>query len=232
MSEEKTVNKKLARRIIYVDASFNNEINETKISLYDKEINKLDTLILIKPTNSNEAEKYAILYACLYTKKKNIDMQRVHILNDNQSATKDEKILDICKYFGVNISWIPREVNVIADNGTKLEVNIKLEESNILEVFYDIVMNKCTSTKEKDTVVSLNNKKDMVIVPKVENVKNILMNALRHTKIKDKPYVSLGQVGKFLMEKNPTFKFTSLKKEIEKYQDDFVIVNNNYVKIK
>jgi len=222
--EEPTVANSNVRRIIYVDASYNHETKESKISLYDKEINKLDTLILTRPNNSGEAEKFSILYACLYTKKKGLDGQKIHILNDNFGATTDRKILEICKYFGVNVSWIPREINIIADNGTKLEANIKIEDSNILEVFYDLLIDESFSVDGVEKV------------DKIDNIstrkKNILKNAIRHTKVENKPYVSIGQVGKYLKANNPTYEYSSLKKELEKYEDDFVIVDNNYVKIK
>jgi len=57
------------RRIIYVDASFSNETKESKICLYDVDENKIDTLITKMPTSSSFAERYAIVYACLYAKK-------------------------------------------------------------------------------------------------------------------------------------------------------------------
>ncbi|SFV52236.1 hypothetical protein MNB_SV-6-1195 [hydrothermal vent metagenome] len=217
------------RRIIYVDASYNSETKESKISLYDKEISKLDTLILTYPNNSSEAEKSAILYACLYSKKKAIEDRKIHILNDNFNATVDEKILDICKYFGVNVSWIPREINAIADKGTKLDVNIGEQESNLLEVFYDLTINKCILDTENSNLNMTSENKSIEVSSKT---KNILINAIRHSTVENKPYVSIGQVGKYLKENNPTFEYGQLKKELEKYPDDFIVIDNNYTKLK
>ena len=219
-------NKLCIRRIIYVDASFNNIDSEAKISLYDKEINKLDTLLITNISNSNEAEKYAILNACIYIKKKNIENRKIHILNDNLTATKDKKILKICQYFEVNISWIPREINEIADKGSKLDINIKEEESNNLKLFYDILI--------KSTLIEIN-------IPLNNNIdkedgdkrKNILKNAIRNClSLQDKSYISIGEVGKYLKEHNPTFEYTQLKKEFLNYSNDFIIVNDNFVRLK
>jgi len=229
VTETTQTNSSTQRRIIYVDASYNSETEESKISLYDKEINKLDTLILTHPVNSSEAEKSAILYACLYSKKRAIKDRKIHILNDNFNATKDDKILKICKYFGVNVSWIPREINAIADNGTKLNVNIGDQESNLLELFYDLMMNQCLFDIETSDIKATLEKQSPETI---EKNKNILKNAIRHSKDDNKPYVSIGQVGKYLKANNASYRYTSLKKELEKYPDDFVVVDNNYTKLK
>ena len=221
--EEPTVANSNARRIIYVDASYNHETKESKISLYDKEIGKLDTLTLNKPSNSGEAEKAAVLYACIYKIKKDLNNQKIHILNDNTSAVNDKNILIICKYFNVNVSWIPREVNIIADKGTKLETNINQEESRIVEMLYDILVDDTMSLISKTKKIYIEDKKNTVAT---------LKKALNHTKSGENNIAAIGQVGKYLKENNPTFKYSSLKKELEKYEDDFVIVDNNYVKIK
>ncbi len=223
MDEIKVLN--YDRRIIYVDASFNNETSEAKISLYDKEISKLDTLLISNASNSGEAERYAILYACLYVKKKNITDRKIHILNDNYNATKNEKILNICKYVGANLSWIPREINEIADKGSKLDVNIKEEESSTLEFFYDIMIKNLVLTVDKQVEKKIDK-------PVLNKTKKILKNAIKQLKVKNKPYVPIGEVGKYLKTNNPSFKYSQLKNELLKYKDDFVIVKENYVKIK
>ncbi|MEA2028271.1 MAG: hypothetical protein U9N49_04790 [Campylobacterota bacterium] len=203
----------ITRKILYVDASFDNETKEAKISLYDKEDNRLDTLLIKKASNNNEAEKYAILYACIYTKKKNIFSRKVHILNDNYNATQDEQILRICQYFQVGISWIPREINAIADKGTKLDINIKEKESNMLELFYDILINNPFENATKDC-----------------KKRDILLHAVNQLTLNNVSQVSIGQVGKYLKDNNPFFEYSSLKKELEKY-DDFIIMDND-VKLK
>ena len=212
------------RRIIYVDASFNNTTKESKISLYDKEIGKLDTLFLSKPKSSSEAEKFGIVYACLYAKTNDMKGQRVHILNDNNGAVQNSKILDICNNFDITLSWIPREINEIADKGTKLSNNIKAHAIQVLELFYDLMMNRCSFNNSSILVV----KKDKDKITDFD--KNILTNAIRNSKLKDNNLVSLGEIGKYIKENNPTYKYTSLKKEIEKYSNDFIIIDNNFVR--
>jgi len=216
----------IARRILYVDASFNNITEESKISLYDKDIGKLDTLILSKPTNSSEAEKYGIVYACLYSQINDMNGQKVHILNDNSGAVQNNKILDICKNFNLTLSWIPREINEIADKGTKLANNIKEHDIKVLELFYDLMINKCSFNK-----IPIFIKEDTDEIPEIDKIKNILKNAIRHSKLKDNTLVSIGEVGKYLIKNNPTYTYPSLKKELEKYLNDFQIINNNFVKI-
>ncbi len=217
----------IARRIIYVDASFNNTTKESKISLYDKDIGKLDTLILNTPKSSNEAEKYGIVYACLYTQINDMNGQRVHILNDNNGAVQNTKILDICKKFNITLSWIPREINEIADKGTKLENNIKEHNIKVLELFYDLMINKCSFNKM--SILTIN--EDIDEIPETDKIKNILQNAIRHSKLKDKSLIPLGAIGKYLIKNNPTYTYSSLKKEIEKYPNDFQVINNNFIKI-
>jgi len=213
MNEENQLKNNTVRRIIYVDASLNQETKESTISLFDPEINKLDTLKTNAPPSSSKAEIYAVLYACLYVRKQGIKDRKIHILNDNYSAVTNPKIENLCKDMNINISWIPREINVIADKGTKQESNIKISSSNILEFFYELIFGKD---------ISIENIKD----------KDILMNALKNSKDKDKPYASLGEIGKYLKSNNPTYTYSSLKQEFLKYDKYFTIVDDNYIEIK
>ena len=120
------------RRIIYVDASTIN--SESKVSIYDTENNLTHTLDLINISNNNLAEKYAVLNAILYIVKNNFT--NAHILSDNLAATQDKKVVELAKEEGISISWIPREINVIADKITKLEATQKEKDWNILNCFY------------------------------------------------------------------------------------------------
>lgn len=120
------------RRIIYVDASTIN--SESKVSIYDRENNLTHTLDLINISNNNLAEKYAVLNAILYIVKNNFT--NAHILSDNLAATQDKKVVELAKEEGISISWIPREINVIADKMTKLEATQKEKDWNILNCFY------------------------------------------------------------------------------------------------
>lgn len=120
------------RRIIYVDASTINQ--ESKVSIYDTGNNLTHTLDLIEVNNNNLAEKYAVLNAVLYVVKNNF--KNAHILSDNLAATQDKKITELIKEQGISISWIPREINVIADKITKLDATQKEKDWNLLNFFY------------------------------------------------------------------------------------------------
>ena len=216
--EDKIVTVSSGRRIIYVDATFNKDTNESKISLFDPEINQKNILVLNKPSSISKAEQCAILYGCLYVKKMGIENRKVYILNDNQAAVNNTKIINVCKKLNIGISWIPREINEIADEGTKSDTNMGNEESNILSLFYELVIE---SESERNTVSKNDETKNITI----------LKNAINHSKNEQKPYVSIGQVGKYLKANNPTYKYSSLKNELLKYENNFAIVDKNYVKI-
>ncbi len=221
-------NNRISRRIIYVDASFSSQTKESKICLYDVDENKVDTLTTTMPTSSSFAERYAIVYGCLYSKKLNISDKKIHILNDNYGATTHTKIKELCSILNISISWIPREINTIADKGTQDSCNIQVEDVHICDLFYELMIEKnmtnkdCINIKQENIVQKINTN---------NSEKNILLNALRYSKIENKPYVSLGQVGKYLKKNHPSFHYISLKKILEKYPKDFSIVKNNYVKI-
>ena len=206
------------RRIIYVDAYFDRETGKSKISLYDPEENQKNILTVSAPTSTTRAEQCAILYGCMYLQKIGNE-RRAYILNDNQGAITNTKIVEVCKKLNLGVSWIPREINTIADEGIRLEDNIDPSEANILIMFYNLIFEDGHVKKES----SSNNQK-------IENEKSILQKAVQASKKVDKPYVAIGQIGKHLKENYPNFKYNSLKKEFMKYEQDFVIVNNNFVK--
>jgi len=218
------------KRILYVDASFNNESKLSKVSLYDKEIDKLETLVLTKPQSSGEAERYAILYVCLYSQLNGIADKKIHILNDNYGAVNHKKIIEIIKYYKMGLSWIPREINCIADSGTRSEINVPNESSIILEMFYDIVMNNELTfvIKTKDTIPKVNIPEKP---PVVLSHCNILRGVVENLIPINAPYVLISQVGTYLKANYPEFKYTLLKKEFLKCGNDFKIIDDRYVKI-
>jgi hypothetical protein len=223
-------NNRPIRRIIYVDASFNNETKESKICLYDVDIDKINTLSTNIPTSSSFAERYAIMYACLYAKKFNLLDKKVHILNDNYSATIHTKIKELCFNLNISLSWIPREINKIADQGTQYNCNISIEDANIYDLFYELIIDNNKIDKEP-----LKTPKQIKVENETKNITNekkILINAFQASKIENKPYIALGEIGKFLKKNNPSFTYSSLKKILEKYPKNFTIVNKNYVKLK
>jgi len=124
------------RRILYVDASV--EESMSKISLYDTGNNLTNILELQNISKSNIAENYALLYAILYVVKNNL--HNCHILSDNQQSTQNKKIIKIAQDKSIAISWIPREINVIADKITKLNTTVKIKEWYILDMFYNLIM--------------------------------------------------------------------------------------------
>ena len=123
------------RRILYVDATVMDDI--TKISLYDKENNLTNILELIDVKDNNIAERYAILYAILYSVKNNL--ANCHILSDNLQATQNKQIVEFCKNRKIALSWIPREINIIADKVVKLKPTVKAKEWYILKLFYEMI---------------------------------------------------------------------------------------------
>lgn len=212
-----------ARRIIYVDASFSSETKESKICLYDLDENKIDTLITKMPTSSAYAERYGIVYACLYAKKLDLLDKKVHILNDNYSATTHAKIKELCSILNISLSWIPREINQIADNGTQNNCNIDVKDTNICDLFYELMIVNDNENKDRSNTKLVKSEEKISIN---QNEKDILINAFRHSKIENKPNVSLGQIGKYLKNNNPTFTYSSLKKVLEKYPKNFTIVSH------
>lgn len=110
------------RRIIYVDAG-ENENKEFQIALFDPEINLTSIVKLLNVDNNNVAEKYAVVNAITYVKSKNI--KKAIILSDNQAAAVDKDILKICEKYKIKLSWIPREINVVADKVAKLQATKK-----------------------------------------------------------------------------------------------------------
>lgn len=123
------------RRIIYVDAG-NKDSEVFKISLYDVESNATHIMELVEVDDNNEAEKYAVFYAIFYINRNNID--NCMILCDNNSAVVDNTIKTLAKKLKISISWIPREINKIADKTCKLDSTLKDSDFNTLKLFIDL----------------------------------------------------------------------------------------------
>lgn len=127
------------RRIIYVDAG-QNENKEFQIALFDPKINLTSIVKLLNIDNNNIAEKYAVVNAITYIKSK--DIKRAVILSDNQAAVVDSNILEICEKYKIKLSWIPREINVIADKVAKLQPTKKDDTFYTIDFIYDLIFNK------------------------------------------------------------------------------------------
>ena len=127
------------RRIIYVDAG-QNENKEFQIALFDPEINLTSIVKLLNIDNNNIAEKYAVVNAITYIKSK--DIQRAVILSDNQAAVANKNILRICEKNKIKLTWIPREINVIADKVAKLQPTKKDDTFYTIDFIYDLIFNK------------------------------------------------------------------------------------------
>ena len=124
------------RRILYTDATVND--NMTKITLYDTNNNLTNILELLDIKDNNVAELYGVLYAILYVIKHNYS--NCHILSDNLSTTQNKKLLEFAKSKKISLTWIPREINVVADKIAKLEPTVKIKEWYILDAFYNLLL--------------------------------------------------------------------------------------------
>jgi len=123
------------REIIYVDAGSINSDN-FRICLYHMNNGGIQIMELENVKNNNQAEKYAIYYALLYIKKNGYE--HCMILSDNKSAIEDKILLSLSKDLNIQLSWIPREINQIADENCKLSPNIDSYEFNMLSFFIEL----------------------------------------------------------------------------------------------
>ena len=130
---------KVKRRVIYVDAG-QNENKEFQIALYDPEINLTSIIKLINIDNNNIAEQYAVVNAITYIKSK--ELKRAVILSDNEGVATNPNILKICDEYNIKITWIPREINVIADKVAKLQPTKKDDTFYTIDFIYDLIFNK------------------------------------------------------------------------------------------
>ena len=133
------------RRIIHVDAG-QNKNKEFQIALFDPEINLTSIVKLLYIDNNNIAEKYAVVNAITYIKSK--DIQRAVILSDNQAAVADKNILEICEKNKIKLTWIPREINAIADKVAKLQPTKKDDTFYTIDFIYDLIFNKEEKTAQ------------------------------------------------------------------------------------
>ena len=124
------------KRIIYVDAGENTN-KEFQIALYDPEINLTSIIKLINITNNHLAEKYAVLNAITYIKSK--ALKKTVILSDNEQVVRDSHIVKLCEKYKIKISWIPREINIIADKVAKLQPTKKDDMFYTLEFIHDLI---------------------------------------------------------------------------------------------
>jgi hypothetical protein len=133
-----------ARRIIYVDAG-QNEDKEFQIALYDKQINLTSIIKLIDINNNNIAEKYAILNAITYIQANCI--KNAIILSDCTGAVNDKHFVKLCETYKLKLSWIPREINEVADKVAKLNPTKKDDTFYTLHFIYTLIF----PTKEQKT---------------------------------------------------------------------------------
>ena len=78
--------------------------------------------------------------AITYIKTK--DIKRAVILSDNQAAVEDQNILKTCEKNKIKLTWIPREINVIADKVAKLQPTKKDDTFQTIDFIYDLIFNK------------------------------------------------------------------------------------------
>ena len=131
------------RRVIYVDITGEENNTQFKLGLYDPEVNRVEIMRLKEMNHNTEAEKYAIFYAMFYIKKHNLS--NTIVLCDNQNAVNDKIVNSLAKFLKINISWIPREINTVADKICKLETNLKETHWNLLELFINLYTHNSSS---------------------------------------------------------------------------------------
>ena len=131
------------RRCIYVDAG-QNENKEFQIALFDPDINLTSIVKLLNIDNNNVAEKYAVVNAIIYIKSKNI--KRAVILSDNEHSVKDSKIIKLCEIHKIKITWIPREINVVADKVARLQPTKKDDTFYTIDFIYDLIFDNSNET--------------------------------------------------------------------------------------
>lgn len=68
--------------------------------------------------------------------------KRAVILSDNQAAVVDKNILKICEKYRIKLTWIPREINVIADKVAKLQPTKKDDTFYTIDFIYDLIFGK------------------------------------------------------------------------------------------
>ena len=123
------------REIIYVDAGSINSDN-FRICLYHMNNNDIHIMELENIESNNDAEKYAIYHAILYIKKNNYN--RCIVLSDNKGAIQDKTLLALSKDLHIQLSWIPREINTIADANCKALPTLDSSERNMLTLFVEL----------------------------------------------------------------------------------------------
>jgi hypothetical protein len=167
------------RRVIYVDITGEENNTQFKLGLYDPEVNRVEILQLKEMSHNTEAEKYAIFYAMLYIKKH--DLSNTIVLCDNKSAVNDKMVQSLAQFLKINISWIPREINTVADKVCKLETNLKDIDWNLLELFLSLY--KHNSTHDNTNTVSTSSE----TLKKLEEEIKVLKNQLevKNTKIQN-----------------------------------------------
>jgi hypothetical protein len=145
------------RKIIYVDATGEENNTIFKISLVDVEKNINHVLNIGEIKNNTEAEKFAIFYAIFYIKKH--DYTHCHILCDNQSAVNDLIIRKIIQRYAIGLSWIPREINDLADTLAKSKPTLDELEWNQLKLFIELLREPVDSAeivlKQKEEIENL-----------------------------------------------------------------------------
>lgn len=130
------------RTIIYVDAGKENKNTSFNVAFYNQKNAETGAIALANEVkDASYAEKLAIAYAVYYIIKKNID--NAHILCDNQGVANNKDIQEFCNSRGIGLSWIPREINEIADKATRNKVTYNAEEYNMIQ----FILNTMISTK-------------------------------------------------------------------------------------
>ncbi len=89
----------------------------------------------------------------MYINKHNV--QNAIVLCDNRSSVENEVIRKSAELFNIQLSWIPREINVVADRVAKLNPTLKEKELYLLEMFVKL-LNAKTNNNDTVTIENLN----------------------------------------------------------------------------
>lgn len=123
------------RKIIYVDASFHKNNKNNAIGLYDVCRGYSISLNVNHLNTSSECELYAIYYAFYYIIK--FGYKNCHVLSDSLQSANNKLVRKMFLSYNIGLSWIPREINTIADDLSKSEPVNRVDELSIVNLLFD-----------------------------------------------------------------------------------------------
>ena len=130
----KNGNTRRGKNLIFVDGSFQGYPRKSKIALYHKNIHRTLNYGIENTTTSNFTEEAAILNAIIYIAKHKLK-GKTFIFSDNKSSVekinKDPIFEPLLRHLSFELVWIPRELNQIADQTTKINMKKEITHDKI-----------------------------------------------------------------------------------------------------